>query len=214
MADSKKEIRFKNLPLLLKDMERKRWTIDSFSFQYKDNDYFVILKLYRENEKRPSKYAKARVEFIKKVNINISIKGYIDFYNVHFDSAYEFCEFFSVEKGNANRDLFKDFSVIFSSYIPSEKIIEKNPTERLLIGRRTEGNNPDAIYCFDVRRNGKKEDGTPNERSIENSNKAEILRPDLYNIFSDDMNLSFFFTDNPADEKTDREIIENFTKRK
>ena len=65
MSDLKKEIRFKNLPLLLKDMEIKKWVIDSFFFSYKNKNYIVILKLYRENEKRPSKYAKATVEFIK-----------------------------------------------------------------------------------------------------------------------------------------------------
>ena len=153
-------------------------------------------------------------EFIKQENVNVSIKGYIDFYNVHFDSAYEFCEFFGVEKGNANRDLFEDFSAIFSRYIPSEKVIVKSSEERLLIGRRTEGNNPNAIYCFDVRRNGKKEDGTPNGRSVENSNKAEILRPDLYKRYFSDTNLSFFFSDDPTEERTDREIIESFAKRK
>ena len=185
-----------------------------FSFHNKNKNYIVILKLYRENEKRPSKYAKATVEFIKQENVNVSIKGYIDFYNVHFDSAYEFCEFFGVEKGNANRDLFEDFSAIFSRYIPSEKVIVKSSEERLLIGRRTEGNNPNAIYCFDVRRNGKKEDGTPNGRSVENSNKAEILRPDLYKRYFSDTNLSFFFSDDPTEERTDREIIESFAKRK
>lgn len=35
MSDLKKEIRFKNLPLLLKDMEIKKWVIDSFFFPYK-----------------------------------------------------------------------------------------------------------------------------------------------------------------------------------
>ena len=146
MSDLKKEIRFKNLPLLLKDMEIKKWVIDSFFFLYKNKNYIVILKLYRENEKRPSKYAKATVEFIKQENVNVSIKGYIDSYNVHFDSAYEFCEFFGVEKGNANRDLFEDFSAIFSRYIPSEKVIVKSSEERLLIGRRTEGNNPKTRF--------------------------------------------------------------------
>lgn len=209
-----KEIRFKNLPLLLKDMEMKKWVIDSFIFSYKNKDYYVILQLYRENEKRPSKHAKATVEFIKRENVNVSIKGYIDFYNVKFNSAYEFCEFFDVEKGNANRDLFDDFSVIFSHYIPSEKIIVKSSEERLLIGRRAEGKNPNAIYCFDVRRNGKKEDGTPNERGIENSNKAEVLRPDLYKKYFNDTNLSFFFSDDSTKERTDREIIESFAKRK
>ncbi len=214
MADLKKEIRFKNLPLLLKDMEIKKWVIDSFFFPYKNKNYIVILRLYKKKKKRPSKYAKATVEFIKQENVNVSIKGYIDFYNVHFDSAYEFCEFFGVEKGNANRDLFEDFSAIFSRYIPSEKVIVKSSEERLLIGRRTEGNNPNAIYCFDVRRNGKKEDGTPNGRSVENSNKAEILRPDLYKRYFSDTNLSFFFSDDPTEERTDREIIESFAKRK
>lgn len=36
MSDLKKEIRFKNLPLLLKDMEIKKWVIDSFFFPYKE----------------------------------------------------------------------------------------------------------------------------------------------------------------------------------
>ena len=52
MSDLKKEIRFKNLPLLLKDMEIKKWVIDSFFFPYKNKNYIVMLKLYRENEKR------------------------------------------------------------------------------------------------------------------------------------------------------------------
>lgn len=44
MTDLKKEIRFKNLPLLLKDMETKKWVIDSFFFPYKDKNYIVIYK--------------------------------------------------------------------------------------------------------------------------------------------------------------------------
>ena len=55
-------------------MEIKKWVIDSFFFPYKNKNYIVILKLYRENEKRPSKYAKATVEFIKQENVNVSIK--------------------------------------------------------------------------------------------------------------------------------------------
>ena len=41
-------IRFKNLPSLLNDMEKKKWIIDSFFFQYKDEKYIVILKLYKK----------------------------------------------------------------------------------------------------------------------------------------------------------------------
>lgn len=213
MSKKKIAIRFKNLPMLLNDMEMKAWIIDSFPFRYKDAEYIVILKLYKKNSRKPSTYAKAIVEFIKRSNTNESILGYIDFFNVHFNNALEFCDFFEVERGNAGRDLFDDFSEIFSDFIPKEKVIRKNKLESNLIGRRSEGNNPNAIYCFDVRRNGTKSDGAPNERSIENSNKTESLRPTLYDKYSDDTNLSFFFSDDPREEKADREIIDNFAER-
>lgn len=109
--NKKAELRFKNLPFLLNDMERKKWIIDSFPFRYKEKKYIVILTKYKQNERKPSIYAKAKIEFIRVDNINNLIKAYIDFYNVHFSSSQEFCNFFSVVKGNANRNLFEDFSV-------------------------------------------------------------------------------------------------------
>lgn len=213
-SNKKAELLFKNLPSLLRDMRLKRWVIESFPFNYKREKYIVILTLYNERESKPNKYAKAKVEFISWNNINNSIKGYIDFYNVHFESAREFCSFFGVERGNANRDLFKDFSRIFSGCIPRKKVLNKNcDVETKLIGSRAEQNKPNAIYCYDVRRNGTKEDGSPNKRSIENSNKAQTLRPELYKRFSDDENLSFFFSEIRDDEKNDKEIIKEFSKR-
>ncbi|MFF2288017.1 DUF6037 family protein [Peribacillus butanolivorans] len=212
--DKKTELLFKKLPFLLKDMEDKEWIIDSFPFRYKGEQYIVILTRYRENERKPRKYAKAKVEFVSSNNTNNSIMGHIDFFNVHFDSVKEFCDFFGVERGNANRDLFIDFSRIFSNYIPEEKVIDKSDIEKKLIGSRAEGNNPNAIYCYDVRRNGRKEDGSPNRRSIENSNKAQSLRPKLYERYCSDANLSFFFSDKQEDERSDIEIMRVFTNRK
>ena len=49
------EIRFKNLPKLLSSMEEKEWIIDSFLFNYKNEGYVVILKLYIDTERKPSK---------------------------------------------------------------------------------------------------------------------------------------------------------------
>ena len=88
-----------------------------------------------------------------------------------------------------------------------QKVINKPLLERERIGRRAEGNNPNAIYCFDVKRNGKRANGTPKSRTIKNSNKAEMLRPELYQRYRYDPNLSFFFSDNPDEERTDEEII-------
>lgn len=73
------EIRFKNLPKLLSSMEEKEWIIDSFLFNYKNEDYVVILKLYSDTERKPSEYAKVKLEFIRANNINESIQAYADF---------------------------------------------------------------------------------------------------------------------------------------
>ena len=202
-------VRFQNLPELLNDMNRLGWIIDSFPFEYNGQQTIVILTLYTLNERKPSEYAQVKLEFISQDDANHSIKAYADFYEVHFNSVREFFDFFDINRldGNRFREIFINFSECFARVIPMQKVINKPLLERELIGRRAEGNNPNAIYCFDVRRNGRRSDGTPNSRSIENSNKAEMLRPELYHRYRHDPNLSFFFSDNPNEERTDEEII-------
>lgn len=200
------EIRFYNLPKLLNSMERQGWIIDSFLFQYKEENYAVILKTYRDEEKKPNKHAVAKLEFIKTLNVRNSIHAYCDFYEVYFGSVKEFIDFFNIENKNANRNIFIDFSKIFSNYIPNRKVESKPEILRELQGSRCEGNNPNAIYCYDVRRNGMT-GGSSNVRTKENSNKARTLRPFLYEKYKDDTNLSFFFSPNPDDNKSDEEII-------
>lgn len=206
------EIRFENLPKLLRSMKEKGWIIDGFLFYYKKEKYVVILKSYNGIERKPSEFAKAKLEFIRANNIHESIYAYADFYEVHFKSLNEFSDFFHISMGSDNRSLFVDFSEIFSKFIPDKKYEEKEELIRKLQGSRCEGNNHNAIYCYDVRRNGEI-NGIKNIRSIENSNKAFTLRRDLYEKFKEDKNLSFFFSDDPNDEKTDEEIIRQFVSR-
>lgn len=211
-----KKLRFENLRLLLNDMERTEWLIDSFPYSYNNVDTIVILKRYKDGERKPSEYAKAKLEFIKRENINDSIKAYMDFFEVHFESLPLFADFFNINIQNIKswRDLFLDFSIYFAPFIPNKKIVHKrDDLERRLLGGRAEGNNPNAIYCYDVRRNGTKANGKPNHRSIENSNKAMVLRPKLYELYKDDPNLSFFFSENEEDELSDEEIMINIAKR-
>jgi hypothetical protein len=115
------EIRFKNLPKLLSSMEKKERVIDSFLFNYKKEDYVVILKLYSDTERKPSEYAKVKLEFIRANNINESIQAYADFFELHFNSLNEFADFFNINKDIANRNLFVDFSEIFSTFIQDKK---------------------------------------------------------------------------------------------
>ena len=108
------KIRFENLPKLLKSMKQKDWIIDSFLFRYKKEDYAVILKTYNKKERKPNNFAVAKLEFIKTSDASNSIHAYCDFYEVSFDSVAEFADFFNIEIKNANRNLFLDFSKIFS----------------------------------------------------------------------------------------------------
>lgn len=206
------KIRFENLPKLLKSMKQKDWIIDSFLFRYKEEDYAVILKTYNEKERKPNNFAVAKLEFIKTLDASNSIHAYCDFYEVSFDSVAEFADFFNIEIKNANRNLFLDFSKIFSKYIPDKKVDNKSELLCKLQGSRCEGNDPDSIYCYDVRRNGET-DGVSNVRTIENSNKARTLRPFLYGKYKEDTNLSFFFSPNPEDENSDEEIISRVASR-
>ena len=101
---------------MLSSTEEKEWVIDSFLFEYKKEDYVVILKLYNDTERKPSEYAKVKLGFIRANNIKESIQAYADFYEIHFNSSNEFANFFNINRGNANRNLFVDFSEIFSKF--------------------------------------------------------------------------------------------------
>ncbi len=208
------KLRNENLKYLLNDMRKKEWTIDSFPFEYNKHKTIVILTLYTDKEKKPNEYALAKVKFVRYNNTNDYINAYIDFFEVHFENTMRFVEFFGIQNKNANRDLFLDFASFFAPFIPKEKvIIKQDENERLILGGHTEGNDPNAIYCYDVRRSGLNKDGNPKHRRPENSNKAQILRPNLYEMYKDDTTLSFYFCNDPFRELRDEEIMFNVAKR-
>ena len=206
-------IRFHTLPSLLSDMEKKNWVIDAFQFTYNTIPCYCLLELYDKNEKKPSKNAKLKLEFIRQYNPDKSIKAYADFQEVKFKSVSEFCNFFNI-KGNGNyRDLFINFADFFSTVLPKEITKNKPRTEERLIARRLEPDNPNAIYCYDVRRNGHDSMGNNNIRSTKNSQKAEMFCPKLYEKFKSDTNLSFFFSDNPDEEVDLEKMLRRFSER-
>lgn len=201
-------VRFNNLVSLMRDMKKKGWIVDSFPYSYNDIKTIVVLTLLKEGQRKPTEHIVAKVCFVLRDNANVDLKATADLWNVKFDKVSEFCDFWHIRNRNQGRPLFEDFSRHFAEFIPREKVVFKHDAvERKILGGRIEGNDPAAVFCYDVRRNGKNTDGRPNVRSIENSNKAEVLRPALYARFRDDMNLSFFFSSDSAEEKTDEEIL-------
>lgn len=204
---------FQNLKKLIKNMQDEGWIIDVFNFEYKQERYNVVLKLYTDKDVKPDKYAKASLEFCRESDSHDSIMAYIDFFEVRFYSVHEFCRFFRVVPGDKMRDLFLDFSKRFAPFIPIRRNLNLTKKQKDLMVRRCDADNPDAIYCFDVRRSGTDSHGQPKHRTLANGNKAALLRPELFDRFSADPTLSFFFTDDATKEKLDKEILKGLADR-
>ncbi len=204
-----------NLRDLLDDMKSKNRTIEAFPFNYNQGQYAVILTRYKPNESKPHQSAQAKLEFFN-LNSGNSIFAYANFSQVNFKNANDFINFFkiNVQAGTATiREIFQSFSNFFADFIPTQTKKDLDIIYKRIVATRLEPNSPNTIYCYDVRRNGKDKAGKPNRRSVENSEKAKILRPELYEKFKADSNYSFFFSDNLSDEKTDAEIIREVTNR-
>ena len=108
-------------------------------------------------------------------------------------------------------DVLKEFTKYFGQYVPDHVGREKTDLEKKAMVRSlslSDSEDPNRIYCMCVKRNA---DGK--KRSKYNSNKTRILRNALYEIFKDDETISFCFSSNPEDERSDKEILERLAKR-
>lgn len=125
-------------------------------------------------------------------------------------------EFFGIEWVENLGDILHQFTEQFGKWIPVEiKDLSEGQKKAVVrqLGTSDASDDPDKIYCIDVRRSGKKSDGSLKKRSPFNSQKSEFLRPELYAKFKDDLNLRFCYSVDPSAEKTDRQIIASVAAR-
>lgn len=215
-------IKFKKLPLLLNDMRSKQRKIELFHYHYNNIECVVFLTLLESSDKKRNKYTVADIDFLKvdekKDVILDSISATADFYKVLFYNTKDFYNFFRINKDNPsgdNKAVFLSFSDHFAKFIPEASTLSKassSVTKKIIA--KLDHDNPNAIYCYDVRRSGSREDGSPKKRSLNNSNKAQRLRPDLYDRYQQDETYSFYFSDNPEDNRTDTEIMKLIARRR
>lgn len=207
-------IRFTALKSLVSYMNDKDVIITTFPFNYKDKKFYVILTKYKENDKRPSKYAIVKLEFYNPLNMK-SLFAFADWYEVRFENVNDFKNFFGIQVGDGTatmREIFLSFSEHFSNFIPGS-IPEQNQEQKTILSNRLDPENKNSIFLYNIKTSGIKSDGQRKKRTIENSNKAQYLRPKIYDKYKSDPYLSFYFSDNPNYEKTDTEIISLLAKR-
>ena len=125
-------------------------------------------------------------------------------------------EFFGIEWVENLGDILHQFTEQFGEWIPVDiKDLSEGQKKAVVrqLGISDASDDPDKIYCIDVRRTGKRTDGSLKVRSSFNSQKSEFLRPELYAKFKDDLNLSFYYSIDPSEEKTDGQIIASVAAR-
>ena len=199
-----------NIAILRKDLIDHDFRVTAFDFRFKRVDYVVVFEALDSEIKIGKRNYCVSLTFY---NGNESLHVYANS-NFFHANVKDIRLFFGIEYAENLGDLMKQFYSRFNPSIPLKKPIsltddQKQKCIRIINDRVDEAN---KIYCYDVRRNGKRND-VQYHRSPYNSDKTLILRPKLYSVFKNDKTLSFYYSDDPDDEKTDAEIIQNLADR-
>lgn len=197
-----------NLRVLKSDMESNGWVIDAFPFTFKAIDYIVLVKLYDANDVNRPKYALLELEFLKKSNISDNLVAPANTTKLLI-TPQELRTYFGIEWSANLGDILSQFYEYLSKYIPLSVGLHR--TQAIDVAMvdslsKSDSQDPRKIYCFSAKRN-------PNEghRTQYNDNKTRILRPVLYSKLSSDPNVSFNYSLEISKEKSDSEIISNFS---
>lgn len=197
---------------LIQDMQAKDWIIDSFLFIYNKKACVVTIQLYQDDDMKPNNFARAKVTFRKQDDMSQTLKAYANYSKISFFNAIDFYNFFDIKRSGSNipaQQVFNDFSSYFMKCVPTHKTIRKdNVLEEQAILAELDKKQAKGRYCYSIKRNTEGE-----YRRLVNSNKAEMLRYELYQEYKDDPSLSFCFSEDPNKEKTDDEIRFNFANR-
>lgn len=199
-----------DLKLLKVDMEKHDWITSSFLFFYKNVEYVVLAKRFLRKETKKNPYALLKIQFMRADNLSNDLACEANSRQLFMDVK-AVREYFGIKFAANLGDILKEFRKYFGQYIPAHvrreiTDLEKNVKVRSL--SLSDSENPNRIYCMSVKRNA---DGK--KRSEYNSNKTRVLRSALYEKFKDDETISFCFSINPEDERSDKKILEGFAKR-
>ena len=200
----------KNLKQLKEDMVSKRWTVCSFLFRYKNIDYIVLVKRFVGSEQRISKYALVRLHFMDAQDLARDYEVEASSASLLIRDVKEFRLYFKIEYSQNLGDIIRQFTENLSQCIPLHMSENLTDIERQAIVRSlsiSDSEDPNKIYCKNIRRNPEGQ-----HRSDFNSDKTRLLRPFLFKNFFNDLSVSFCYSIDPNDEKTDAEILYNFSK--
>ncbi len=200
---------FESFKLLKSDMIANGWAIEGFPFNYKSRDYIVLAKLYEKGERKP-KYALIKIEILKSENINDRLVSAVNA-NGFLIELKLLREFFNIEYGENLGNILSQFNEYFAQFIPTQITLGKpSRIEEAMVVSLSKSDSQDTRkrYCYGVMRN---QDGRT--RTPFNDNKTRLLRPTLYQELSGDQSISFCYSIDTNDHRSDAVIIQIFSNR-
>ncbi|MDL2057037.1 DUF6037 family protein [Limosilactobacillus reuteri] len=197
-----------NLKLLKKDMQTNGWVISSFAFRYKRIRYIVLVHLFGDKLRKKNTYALVCLSFLLENDLNNSLIVEANTAGLLMD-AKTLREFFGIEYHENLGDILSQFSNYLNHFIPVKVpvVYPRDQKEAMLSSlSKSDAEDPNKRYCFAVKRNP-----IGSKRSAFNSDKAHLLRPSLFDKYKDDVSISFCFSSDEHDEKSDFAIMNSFS---
>lgn len=204
----------KNLRVLREEMQNREWVLTCFRFPYNSINYFVFVKRYIPESIAP-KYALVELCFADCADLNRVLVTPVNSKSLMVDTK-TFREFFRIKWAPNLGELLEQFASRLGEHIPTQLPKKLDEMERSALLHRlhiSDSEDPLKIYCIGVRRNPDRSDETPGQRSDFNSQKTQILRPELWEKVGSDPGLSFLYSSESDQEKSDAEILAELTKR-
>ena len=198
-----------NLKKLKADMEKLGWTITRFTFCYKHVEYVVLVKRFLTKEEKKHLYALVELQFMRADDLSDNLICEANSKQLFIDVK-TMRKYFGIEYSVNLGTILSAFINYFGQCVPINvrEVISKLEIDAMIKALSlNDAEDPEKIYCKNVKRNavGKK-------RSNYNSDKIRLLRASLYEKFKDDESISFCFSRNPEDHKSDEEILKRFAK--
>lgn len=193
-------------------MEIKGWIIDSFYFHYNKQTYIVLVVLYSKEEVKPD-YALLKLEFLNQDDFANSLLVPANSTRLFIDTK-TLRTYFNIDYSDNLGDILQQFNLELANSIPKEVIenkLEQQKDAMIHSLNKSDPEDPRKRYCYAVRRNRERADGSPGQRGDFNDNKTRLRRTALYEKLGVDKNLSFLYSTNKEDEKTDKDILSNLT---
>lgn len=194
------------------DMIANEKAVIVFRFIYKQKVYIVAVCLLTEEDrkKKEAEFALVRLCFMKADDINDFLDCYANSIKITAGLT-ELRHFLGVEYQKDGNAWMNGFLKYLGDNIPIDIPTPDESDQEAIISTicRHENRNPNRIYRKYISRNGK-ENGRQKHRTEYNAQLASIRFPKLYPKFRDDKTISFAFSENVEDEKSEEEILLNF----